>query len=90
MYKNLYTNWVLLIFTIYFHNIRGAPSENHWSRGTEECHTNSNEESRSLVFMFESGTSHSVNSYTATFALSWQNIPKAFKIHEQQYNSSKL
>jgi hypothetical protein len=26
---NLYKNWFLLIFKIYFHNIRGTPFENH-------------------------------------------------------------
>jgi hypothetical protein len=29
MNKNLYTNGFFLIFKIYFHNISGAPFENH-------------------------------------------------------------
>jgi hypothetical protein len=33
---NLYTKGFLLIFKIYFHNIRGTPFENHWS--TQKTH----------------------------------------------------
>jgi hypothetical protein len=31
MNKNLYTNGMILIFKIYFHNIRGTQFENHCS-----------------------------------------------------------